>query len=361
MTWLIFLLKEYIYLFLIMEEMLLYVAGFSLAGIAYEKIFRNNADKEDESVFMVGGGENENENEKPISHESKENKKSKEKHITRELIDLTSHKPPKNKSKEDAFELRSSGEKGVYFPVFKNLEDAKLNSPTESVHIVVPGLLPPPDYSWDNDTKLIYYMPNDTTPHKHGDAPHHMVEWNIDKVFEMYDLRFHNVSDKQLEKYRNKKEIVAFNNSEPKTAIETWINWRIPTDEVDYPNLIVKKGSIIWWDFFNSHNLVLVPNEEDYSNNNFDNSLELIDKEIVKQSIDFNLDSFDNDDEFDLESNDGDFLQSNEKEEDIEKESKDYSDSSRVVTIMNKRGTYYFACSIDDHAEKGHKIVIKVL
>ena len=35
--------------------------------------------------------------------------------------------------------------------------------------------------------------------------------------------------------------------------------------------------------------------------------------------------------------------------------------SQTLVTIMNKRGTYYFVCTVKGHAELGHKIIIKVI
>lgn len=298
-----------------MEEMLLYVAGFGIAGLAYERFSnKNNTTTEKNKVkssgffSLFGGGSNLDENRSdPIDLTNLQ--------ITGENDDSGASTTP--------LTLSSNLEEKGYFPVFTNILEAKDNSPTKSVHLIIPGLLPAPNAVWsEGDPRKIYLMPNDSKPHMHGDAPHHMVEWDIDKVFEMYDLKYHSVKNKKIEKYREKKGIKAFNSGETQDVpIETWINWRIPYDSKDYPNLIVKKNSIIWWDFYNSHNLGLVSNEDDYTNNKFDDAILIEDKTGVADEI----------------------------------------NSSTVVTIMNKTGTYYFVCTIPGHAESGHKIIIKVI
>ena len=129
--------------------------------------------------------------------------------------------------------------------------------------------------------------------------------------------KYKKVKNKKIEEYRSKRGIKNFNNGKSSTPIETWIHWRIPYDYKEYPMLIVRKHSIIWWDYFKTHTLALVETEEEYEENNFDRALMISSDEDKK--------------------------------------------SETVVTIMNKRGTFYFVCTIEGHAELGHKIVIKVI
>ena len=110
--------------------------------------------------------------------------------------------------------------------------------------------------------------------------------------------------------------MINFNNGNKNTPIETWINWRIPSDSKEYPNLKVRLNSIIWWDFSSSHNLAIVDKKNNYYNNKFTNS-----KIISKKA----------------------------------------NDRQTLVTIMDKVGTFYFACTVKGHAQVGHKILIQVI
>ena len=304
-----------------MEDYLIYAAGAGVGYLMWEKFWK----KDDESTNeQTGGGEKEEYEYDPLLLSDEKNQNVDPNLELREggidLSDVACADWPDRYSYDDEpVELYSNKEKNKYFPMFKDYQKAINASPTGGIHLVVPGLLPAPNASWI-DTKYlegIWLMPNDSSPHHHGDAPHHMVEWDIDTVFELHDMKYHKTEDKKIEKYRKKSEIQSFYNGEGDSAIETWIHWMIPYDQKDYPTLIVKKYSIIWWDFMNTHNLGLVETEEEYTSNNFEN---------------VNIISHD----------------SNKK-------------SQTFVTIMNKRGTYYFVCSKEGHAELGHKIVIKVI
>ena len=235
------------------------------------------------------------------------------------IIDLTKLKPDIVTSESEGLEVKDSAGK-LFKPMFENLLNAKKISPTKSVHLVIPGLMPAYDRGWENYSKnKIFYMPNDFKPHFHGDAMHHanMGGFSVSEVFSIYDNKFVNVPDKKLEKYRQK--INSFNNGEESTPIETWIHWKIPYNEKEYPKLKVKKDSIIWWDFTNLHNLKLVSKKNYYNNISPDNEDTLIKLNNDKLQI--------------------------------------------IVTIMNNIGTYYFLCSIGNgaHAELGHKITIEVI
>ncbi len=203
-------------------------------------------------------------------------------------------------------------------PMFLNPLNAKKISPTKSVHLVVPGLLPAPPKSWQNFSKeQIFYMPNDFMPHRHGEAQHHVtMGFEVDKVFSVNYEAFIDVENKKLKKYR--QSLTDFNNGKSNTPIETWIHWRIPYDKIEYPNLTVKKGSIIWWDFENTHNLNYV------TKNSYDtNSAEDDNDRLLQTDADKTL--------------------------------------QIIVTIMDKVGEFYFLCSIPGHGELGHKITIKVV
>lgn len=231
-------------------------------------------------------------------------------------IDLTNIVLNLNVNKQEPFELYSTTDKLKFFPVYNNIKKAISASPSKSVHLLVPGLMPASNGEWTNSVKdSIYYMPNDSKPHHHGDSPHHLVEWDIDKVFEMSNMSWNEVEGKSIRRYRDRLD--RFNRGINNSAIETWINWRIPHDSREYPSIIVKRGSIIWWDFYNTHNLCLVNNEYEYNNNIFD--------KVYKISED------------------------------------SLSDFQTLVTIMDKEGTYYFVCSVSEHAKYGHKIKIKVI
>lgn len=203
-------------------------------------------------------------------------------------------------------------------PMFENPLQAKELSLSSSIHLVVPGILPVLPESWKEFRKnKIFYMPNDFVPHFHGTASHHMGEgFKLDRAFSLLKDDF-NKTDKRLAKFRD--NLNDFNNGESNTAIETWIEWKIPSNNVPYKDLIVKKNSIIWWDFTDHHNLNLIRSKARYDNNEFDNN---IDTKIT---------------------------------DNINK------DKNIVVTLMDKKGTYYFLCSIPGHAEMGHKITIKVI
>lgn len=203
-------------------------------------------------------------------------------------------------------------------PMFLNPLNAKKISPTKSVHLVVPGLLPAPPKKWDNYSRdQIFYMPNDFMPHRHGEAQHHItMGFEVDKVFSVNYEAFVDVKNKKLNKYR--QDLTEFNDGKSSTPVETWIHWRIPYDKIEYPTLKVKKGSIIWWDFKNTHNLNYVTKNSYDSNTADDNNDRLLQIDADKT------------------------LQI-------------------IVTIMDKVGEFYFLCSIPGHGGLGHKITIKVV
>jgi len=232
------------------------------------------------------------------------------------IIDLTKLKTNIKLIEDEGETIYAIGEKNKFFPMFKNPLNAKKLSPTESIHLSVPKLMPASPSTWKNNSDSIYYMPNDLTPHFHGDAPHHKAKFDISKVYLLSTNEYKNTKNKQLEKYRNVEGMINFNNGNKNTPIETWINWRIPSDKKEYPNLRVRLNSIIWWDFSSSHNLAVVNNKNNYNNNNFKNS-----KVISKKAL----------------------------------------DRQTLVTIMDKVGEFYFACTIRGHAQVGHKILIQVV
>lgn len=298
-----------------MEDYLIYAAGAGVGYLMWEKFWKN-----EDPPTQTGGGIGD-------SGDTEEDEKNQNVDPNLEMreggIDLTNINcaewADRYSYDDEPIELYSTKEEGKYFPMYKDYTKALEASPTGGIHLVIPGLLPAPNSSWksDKNPEGIWIMPNDSKPHHHGDAPHHLVEWDIDKAFELHDMKYHKTEDKKIEKYRKKSEIQSFYNGEGDSAIETWINWMVPYDQKDYPTLIVKKYSIIWWDFFNTHNLALIESEEEYTNNNFENAL-MVSEESEK-------------------------------------------DSQTLVTIMNKRGTYYFVCTVKGHAELGHKIIIKVI
>ena len=248
-------------------------------------------------------------------------RKLREAYKNKQVIDLTnlsSTNISSNMFESEPLTLKSTKDNKKYFPVFYTLEKALRASPSNSVHLLVPGLLPAPDGFWTTGGKnKIYYMPNDSKPHHHGDSPHHLVKWDIDEVYKMSSMSWSPVEGKSIKEYRNHPDIIKFYRGVSDSAVETWINWKIPHNEKEYPELIVKKNSIVWWDFFNKHNLGLVLNRNDYDNNNFNN--------IIRVSKNNN------------------------------------KDSQTLVTIMDKIGTYYFVCSVSGHAQMGHKIKIMVI
>ena len=237
----------------------------------------------------------------------------------KKIIDLTNLKPTNKENSKD-FEIKSKIEKKKFYPMFLNPEDAKKASSSKTIHIAVAGLMPASPDVWKNykNKNQIFYMPNDKKPHFHGDAPHHAAKFSIDQVWLMSKNKYKKVKNKQIEEYRSKRGIKNFNNGKSSTPVETWIHWRIPYDEKEYPMLIVKKHSILWWDFTRMHNLMLISNKKDYNKNIFNDS----------NSI---------------------------------KISTDKKDKETLVTIMDKTGIFYFACTVYGHAKLGHKIVIKVI
>ena len=235
------------------------------------------------------------------------------------IIDLSKLNPIKSKDTKD-YEIKSKIEKKKFYPMFLNPEDAKKASKTNTIHIAVPRLMPASPDVWKNykNKNQIFYMPNDKKPHFHGDAPHHAAKFSIDKVWLMSKNKYNKVKNKQIEEYRSKRGIKNFNNGKSNTPVETWIHWRIPYDKKEYPMLIVKKHTILWWDFKSMHNLMLISNKKDYDNNNFkkNNSIKI---------------------------------------------SRDKPEKETLITIMDKVGKFYFACTISGHANLGHKIIIKVV
>ena len=237
----------------------------------------------------------------------------------KKIINLSNLKPTNSELSKD-FEIGSSIEKKKFYPMFLNPKDAKNASTTGTIHISVPGLMPAPNDSWKNYkvNNQVFYMPNDKKPHFHGDAPHHQAKFSIDKVWLMSKNKYKKVKNKQIKKYRNKPGIIDFNNGRSSTPVETWIHWRIPYDNKEYPKLIVRKNSIIWWDFTSMHNLMIVDNLEDYQDNKFNK------KNTIKLST-------------------------------------DKPDKETLITIMDKPGEFYFACTVQSHAQNGHKIIIQVI
>ena len=214
--------------------------------------------------------------------------------------------------------IYANKEKKKFTPVFKNPLNAKKISPTNGVHLSVPGLMPSSDSTWEDGTNTVYYMPNDKKPHLHGDAPHHEAMFEIDEVFKMSNRKYFPTKNKQIVEYRMKNGIINFNNGKSNTPVEVWIHWRIPYNKKEYPTLIVRKDSILWWDFTKHHNLFLLKKKIDYENNNFSNSIKV-------------------------------------------SKNKANSESETLVTFMDKIGIFYFVCTVEGHAKMGHKIIIKVI
>jgi hypothetical protein len=236
------------------------------------------------------------------------------------IIDLTNLKPGKTfEENEEGLEILTSKEKKKNFsPMFENPLNAKKKSPTKSIHLVVPGLMPVLPETWIGyDKKKIFYMPNDFTPHFHGSASHHEGDgFQLDRAFILSKKDFTETT-KKLETFRDKLE--GFNDGKPKTPIETWIHWKIPDNEEQYKDLKIRKNSILWWDFKNWHNLYYC-------------SKESFDKNKV-----------------------------NKKDTEIEDNLNKGKGKNIVVTIMDQIGDYYFICSVPGHAESGHKIKITVV
>ena len=256
-----------------------------------------------------------------------------------DIIDLTNLKPNKTlKEKKDGLEILTSKKKKINFsPMFENPLNAKKISKTESIHLVVPGLMPVLPETWIGyDKKKIFYMPNDFTPHFHGSASHHEGDgFQLDRAFILSKKDFTETTkelkifrdgepetpietSKKLKTYRDK--LKGFNDGEPETPIETWIHWKIPDNEEQYKDLKIRKNSILWWDFKDWHNLYYC-SENSFINNKVDEE----DKENIK--IEDNLNKGKN----------------------------------IVVTIMDEIGDYYFICSVTGHAKNGHKIKITVV
>lgn len=238
------------------------------------------------------------------------------------IIDLTNIKPNLSISEPDDGLVVYTNEKtsnNIFKPMFRNPLNARKKSPTNSIHLVVAGLMPAPIIKWNEyNESTIFYMPNDITPHYHGEATHHMnLGFNLDRVYILSKETYEN-SNKQLINFRN--NLYSFNTGQPISGpIETWIHWKIPSNQVSYKTLIVKRYSIIWWDFSNNHNLCLINDETRYNDNLFDTSLDIEIKDNINQNMNI------------------------------------------VVTIMDKLGTFYFLCSLPEHASIGHKIIIKVI
>lgn len=240
------------------------------------------------------------------------------------IIDLTTVIPSnlgliENKNGVEVYADYKDSKNKKFSPMFLNPLNARKISPTDSVHLVIPGLLPAHNKKWiDYPEDQIFYMPNDLKPHFHGEAQHHMnmsKGFEISEVFSLKKNGFVSVPNKKLKNYRS--YLKNFNQGGSGTPIETWIHWMIPYNQEEYPKLIVRKNSILWWDFNKHHNLNLVTKE------NYDNNISKGNKDIL-----FPMDN---------------------------------SDLQVKVTIMDKVGTFYFLCSVPGHAEIGHKIIIEVV
>ena len=217
---------------------------------------------------------------------------------------------------KEPFEIHSNkGKKTKFFPMYTSIEKAVTASPTQGCHLVIPGLLPANGSSWKyKNEKQVFYMPNDIKPHFHGDATHHNGNFDIEKVFKLSTKRFDYVKDKKLEEYRQNLKL--FNLGKSNEPIETWIHWRIPYNTKEYPKIIVKKNSIIWWDLNSMHHNLVLVDKNQYDINIFNKNL--------------------------IEISEGN------KHMEI------------IVTIMDTIGTYYFVCTKKGHANLGHKIIIDV-
>lgn len=204
----------------------------------------------------------------------------------------------------------------LFSPMFSNILEAVKYSPSNSAHLVIPGLMPI-DEKWDTgDKNMTYFMPNDVVPHNHGKATHHSGDgFKLNRVFLMSLSKFKS-STKRMPEFRLKLD--KFNNGFNNSPVETWIHWKIPKNKQPYSKLKVKKDSIIWWDFNNHHNLNLV-SEEDYYKNESKSNIPIQDNLNTDKNMNI------------------------------------------VVTIMDKVGMFYFLCSIGNHAERGHKIMIEVI
>ena len=242
-------------------------------------------------------------------------------------IDLTNVSPP---IIEDENESKIFSNNKEFSPMYQDIRNSSKVSKTKSSHLVVPGLMPAPASNWDEieDEKKIFYMPNDTTPHKHGEATHHLGKdgFKLNRAFILNDpinLSDNNfeASKKKLVKYREK--LNAFNMGQSNTPIETWIHWKIPSNKSPYPKLKVLKDSIIWWDYNQYHNLKLVSKESYYNNKVDDSNLGVDINDNIVENVNMGM--------------------------------------NIVVTIASSPGTYYFMCTIPGHAQDGHKIIIEVI
>ena len=200
-------------------------------------------------------------------------------------MELHELKPNLNKNEDsNGIEVFDTVSDDKYSPMFINPLNAKKLSSTSTVHVVIPGILPASNGTWkDYDKEQVFYMPNDFKPHFHGEAQHHKAGkgFEITKVFLLSSETFTNVNNKKLEEYR--KHLQDFNEGKSKTAVETWIHWRIPYDSKPYPKLTVKRNSIIWWDFTNEHDLNLV------SKNNYENDSVDDDSVLIHSGLEDNL------------------------------------------------------------------------
>jgi len=221
-----------------------------------------------------------------------------------------------NSNQKGPLEIHSDqGENTKFFPMYASLKEAVSASPTKGCHLVIPGLLPANGSRWKHPYRNeIFFMPNDVKPHFHGDATHHNANFDIKKVFKLSTKMFDFVKDKKLEKYR--KNLNKFNLGMPNQPIETWIHWQIPYNKKEYPKIIVKKNSIIWWDFNSMHHNLVLVDKNQYDTNIFNKNLTEISEGNKHMEI--------------------------------------------IVTIMDTKGTYYFVCTKEGHANLGHKIIIQV-
>ena len=236
-------------------------------------------------------------------------------------IDLTNFIQTKNGDSEG--KTVKDSKDFEYKPMYNNLQSAKEDSQTNSIHLMIEGLMPDYGEFFKGTNKKFFYMPNDKAGHKHGQASHHTSTFNISSVFRLSTSTFESVVDgKRIDKKiipLRSNYLKGFNDGENSTPVETWIHWKIPKQKEEYPKLKVKKNSVIWWDYTNHHDLNLV----------------------TKNSYDTNT------------KNGNDLLIKNKKDNN----EKDYN---VIVTFMDKPGIYYFLCSIGRHAELGHKIIIEV-
>ena len=84
------------------------------------------------------------------------------------IIDLTNIVPEIKLIEEpNGLQIRTNVKnRNLFSPMFENPLNAKNASPSDSIHLVIPGLMPVLPETWkDFNENKIFYMPNDLKPH----------------------------------------------------------------------------------------------------------------------------------------------------------------------------------------------------